>query len=223
MSMHRHFASARILLLCSALFLACGAMSRPARADDDRLNGSWVLDGDRSESYGSASKKINEQILAYRKRQRAKQFGDSNRQRSANQYDNQRRATEDLMREDLGDINWSLTDDLSAVMEAKALKIYQSRMCAVLYDKRLKRLFPINPDGNSYSVKGNEVAHDEVGKTLGWFEGKRLVIDTDIKGGDRLVEKLTVDDTGNELTVLTQLTRRDLGRMVEYKRIYQRE
>ena len=208
---------------CLAALLLALVLAPPSRAEDDRLNGSWVLDAERSESYKSAADKVNQQILAYRKRQRAKQFGDSNRQRASNKYDNQRQAAEEMIREDRGDINWTLTDELSAVMEAKAIKIYQSRMCAVLYDKRVKRLFPINPDGNSYSVKGNEVAKDEVGKTIGWFEGKRLVIDTDVKGGDRLAEKFTVDDSGDELTVMTRLNRRDLNRSVEYKRIYRRE
>lgn len=214
--------SSTLSRLCAATLLVC-VLAPTARAEDDRLNGSWTLDAERSETYKSAAEKVNSQILEYRKRQRAKQFGDSNRQRSSNKYDNQRRAAEDLMREDRGEINWALTDELSAVMEASALKIYQARMCAILYDKRLKRLFPINPDGNSYSVKGNQVAKDEVGKTLGWFEGKRLVIETDVRGGDRLAEKLEVNEAGDELNVETRLTRRDLGRTIQYKRIYRRD
>lgn len=148
--------SSTLSRLCAATLLVC-VLAPTVRAEDDRLNGSWTLDAERSETYKAAADKVNSQILEYRKRQRAKQFGDSNRKRSSNKYDNQRMAAEDLMREDRGEINWALTDELSALMEASALKIYQARMCAILYDKRLKRLFPINPDGNSYSVDRKSV------------------------------------------------------------------
>ena len=107
-------------------------------------------------------------------------------------------------------------------MEAKTIKIYQSRMCAMLYDKKFKRLFAINPEGNSYSAKGTEFAHDDLGRTFGYFEGQTLVIDTDLKGGDQLVEKISLDETGNELQINTRYRRADLSRTLTYKRIFKR-
>lgn len=216
----------RPFLACALRLLPLLALLMPviaAQAEDERLNGNWTLDVERSESYDGAAQRINEQVMALRKRHREEHFDKGERPRSSNKYDAQRLAAEERIREDTVNISWTLTDELTAMLQGKTLKIYQSRMCAVLYDKTLKRLFPINPAGNSYSLKGNEVAHDTLGNTVSWFEGKRLVVDTDIQGGDRLIEHFTVSEDGNELTLLAKLRRSDLGRTVEFKRVFLRD
>lgn len=212
----------RLSTLCLLLGLVLGlGLPTLARADTDKMNGNWVLDAERSERYQDAVKVLKTQLLKLRKRQKKNQFTASGGQ-GGNKYYEQERYSKELRAEDTVSVDWDLPPALAAVMEAQTIKIYQARMCAVLYDKKLKRLFAINPEGNSYSAKGTEFAHDDLGRTFGYFEGQTLVIDTDIKGGDRLVEKMNVDETGNELTVETRYRRSDLARTLTYKRIFTR-
>jgi hypothetical protein len=198
-------------------------LSQRAAAESEKLNGSWVLDEEQSESYIGATKILKAQLLKLQKRHVKQSFDNSHKGgQGGNKYYEQQRASSELRAADTVDVDWSLPGDLDVVMKAKTIKIYQSRMCAVLYDKRFKRLFAINPAGNSYSAKGTEFAHDGLGRTFGYFEREVLVIDTDIKGGDRLVEKFSLNDSGDELKILTRYRRTDLDRTLEYTRIYHR-
>ena len=206
------------LWCCLGLTLPLGA-----QADSEKLNGNWVLDDAKSESYIGATKILKAQLLKLRKRHVKQDFDRSHGGgKGGNKYYEQERASSELRAADTVDVDWTLPGDLDVVMKAKTIKIYQSRMCAVLYDKRFKRLFAINPAGNSYSAKGTEFAHDGLGRTFGYFEREVLVIDTDIKGGDRLLEKFSLDAAGEELKILTRYRRTDLDRTLEYTRIYHR-
>ncbi|MBK6658146.1 MAG: hypothetical protein IPG43_08400 [Proteobacteria bacterium] len=49
-----------------------------------------------------------------------------------------------------------------------------------------------------------------------------MIVDTDIKGGDRLLEKISLDDSANELHIETRYRRSDLARTLTYKRIFRR-
>lgn len=210
-------------LVVAVLFCIGLALPQRAAADSDKLNGSWVLDEAKSESYIGATMILKAQLLKLQKRHVKQSFDKSHSGgQGGNKYYEQERASSELRAADTVDVDWALPGDLDVVMKAKTIKIYQSRMCAVLYDKRFKRLFAINPAGNSYSAKGTEFAHDGLGRTFGYFERETLVIDTDVKGGDRLLEKFSLDDTGEELKILTRYRRTDLDRTLEYARIYRR-
>lgn len=206
------------------LLLVLGTLlAAPGYADNEQLNGNWVLDEAQSESYKDAVKVTKDQIMKLRKRHKKQAFSASKSSGyGSNKYYEQERNSNEIRAEDTIDVDWSLPVELETVMESKTIKIYQSRMCAVLYDKKFKRLFAINPDGNSYSAKGTELAHDDIGRTFGYFEGQTLVIDTDIKGGDRLLERLKLDESGNELTIETKYRRTDLARTLSYKRVFRR-
>lgn len=218
-AMHSHPFPARVKRLLPLLVLLLPLTA--ARADDDRLNGNWSLDPGGSESYDSATRRVDDQIAAQRKRRREGRFNMDSLTRASDRLDGRGPTAGSHTRG--GNINWSLTDELSAMLEGKTVKIYQSRMCAVLYDKSVKRLFPINTIGKSYSLKGNGAVQDTLGETVSWFEGKRLVVDTDIKGGDRLIEHFTVSEDGKELTLLAKLRRSDLARTIEFKRVFRRD
>lgn len=209
-------------LLRALLLVASIALPALARADTEQLNGNWILDEAQSESYKDAVKTAKEQITKLHKRKKAAGFGGGSRLQGGNKYFEQARASKEIRAEDTLDIDWKLPEPLSTVMRAKALKIYQSRMCAVLYDKTFKRLFAINPEGNSYSAKGTEFARDELGRIFGYFAGQTLVIDTEIKGGDRLTERFSLDESGSELKILTKYRRTDLARTLEFTRVFRR-
>lgn len=215
----RRFA-ARTLVLAALLCLGW-ALPLAATADTEKLNGNWVLDEAASESYIGATKIVKAQLLKLNRRHKD-QFSSDKRGQGGNKYYEQERASKQLRASDTVDVDWTLPGDLDIVMKAKSVKIYQARMCAVLYDKRFKRLIAINPAGNSYSAKGTEFAHDALGRAFSYFERETLVIDTDVKGGDQLIEKFSLDEAGEALKILTKYRRSDLGRTLEYTRVYRR-
>ena len=208
--------------LIGLLLVASIALPALARADTEQLNGNWILDEAQSESYKDAVKTAKEQMTKAHKRQKKAGFGGGSRQQGGNKYFEQERASKEIRAEDTLDVDWELPEPLSTVMRAKALKIYQARMCVVLYDKTFKRLFAINPAGNSYSAKGTEFARDDLGRIFGYFAGQTLVIDTEIKGGDKLTERFSLDESGSELKILTKYRRSDLARTLEYTRVFRR-
>ncbi len=205
------------------LFCLSSALPVTAAADTEKLNGNWVLDEVASESYIGATKILKAEILKLNRRHSKDKFPTENKSgHRGNKYYEQERASKRLRAADTVDVDWTLPGDLDIVMKAKTIKIYQARMCAVMYDKRFKRLIAINPAGNSYSAKGTEFAHDGLGRAFSYFERETLVIDTDVKGGDQLIEKFSLDESGEELKILTKYRRSDLNRTLEYTRIYRR-
>lgn len=209
-------------LLLGLLLVVSITLPTLARADTAQLNGNWILDEAQSESYKDAVKTAKELITKAAKREKKAGFGGGSRQQGGNKYFEHEHASKEIRAEDTLDIDWELPEPLSTVMLAKALKIYQARMCAVLYDKKFKRLFAINPEGNSYSAKGTEFARDDLGRIFGYFAGQTLVIDTEVKGGDRLTERFSLDESGSELKILTKYRRSDLARTLEYTRVFRR-
>jgi hypothetical protein len=210
-------------LMLALLFV--GSITLPAAyAETDKLNGNWVLDAEQSESYKDAVRVAKDQIMKQHKRRKQQQLRASGgTSTTGNKYFEQEQRSRQVDARDTVDVDWSLPVQLQTVMEAKTLKIYQARMCAMLYDKKLKRLFAINPDGKSYSAKGEDFAQrDDIGSTVGYFEGQTLVIDTDIKGGDRLLERIKLDESSDQLVVETRYRRTDLARTLQYKRVFRR-
>jgi hypothetical protein len=211
----------RVLIL-AALFCSGITQPRTATADTEKLNGNWVLDEAVSESYVGATKILKAELLKRNRRRTKDGFNSDSKGHRGNKYYEQERASKRLRAADTVNVDWTLPGDLDVVMKAKTVKIYQSRMCAVLYDQRFKRLIAINPAGNSYSAKGTEFARDGLGRAFSYFERETLVIDTEVKGGDQLIEKFSLDEAGDELKILTRYRRSDLGRTMEYTRVYRR-
>ena len=88
--------------------------------------------------------------------------------------------------------------------------------------QKIKRLIAINPARNSYAIIDNASPRGTTGRSVGFFASGMLNIDADVEGGDRLIETLALDTTGNALTVTVKLRRSDVGRPLEFKRVYVR-
>lgn len=211
----------RILLLLNSIALV--VVAAPAwSATTDQFNGTWVLAQSEQETFEAKAQELTEKLNEANRKRAEKRFIDSSRRPTGDRFYAQQESTERTINEDARSISWSLDDDLRAMFEAESIKLYQARLCAILYDKKVKRLIALNPNGRSYSRSGNEIAHDAIGKTVGFFENGALVLDTDLAGGDRLIEHFSLDAAGDELTLEIKLRRRDLGRTLEFKRVYTR-
>ena len=211
-----------LLVLCGCLLLAVATGS--ARADDARFNGSWVLDAARSEDFAPSLQAFNEKLQArkHKKTQGDRHFGGLGGElRSNNAYSGES-AVSKAAHKSTVITEWQISDDLRTLLEAQTIKLYQANLCAILYDKKLKRLVSINNDRNSYALTDNASPRDAIGRSVSYIEGGMLIVDTDIIGGDRLIESFALNDTGTELTVAVKLRRGDVGRPLEFKRVYTR-
>lgn len=211
---------ARAAMLVGVLIVG-GSAVLPAYADNQQFNGSWVLDPTASEDFAVALKKFNEMIKA-QKHKHAKHFMNEQKTKGANQFYSHETETMTAIEEDSRIMIWDVSDDLRTLLAAKTLKLYQANLCALLYDKKIKRLVSVNLDGKSYSLSGNQSSRDALGRSTGYFDQGALVIDTDVDGGDRLVERFTLDTDASHLTITVKLRRTDVGRTLEYKRVYAR-
>ena len=216
----RHYFAAHRRLTCS-LLLALILMPLHARADSAQLNGSWVLDTARSEDFAAVLKTFNENIKTHYHKN-SKHFMDTKAGRSGNQFYSREEESTKEIHEDSRVMLWDVNEELQTLLTAKTIKLYQAHLCALLYDKKIKRLVAINPAGNSYSKSGNASMQDNIGHTLSYFDKDALVIDTDVAGGDRLIERFALEADGSALTVTVKLRRSDVGRTLEFKRVYTR-
>jgi hypothetical protein len=187
------------------------------------FTGSWILNAPRSDEFQVKAEELTTAINERLRKRKAKRFEDYNRERKQGQFSSQQAATMRMMHEDARSLSWELDDDLSAMLEGKSIRIYQSNLCAVLYDKKFKRLVSINPKGRSVSRTRNAVANDKVGRSVAFFEDAGLVIDTDLLGGDRLIERFVLNEDGAQMTLDVEYRRRDLGRSLTFTRYFIRE
>jgi len=210
--------SRRLLLVAALVWIqATAAQETPS------FSGTWVLNAPRSDEFQVKAEELTTEINERLRKRRAKRFEDYNRDRKQGQFSSQQAATMRMMHEDARSLSWELDDDLTAMLEGKSIRIYQSNLCAVLYDKKLKRLVSINPKGRSVSRTRNPVANDSVGRSVAFFEDGGLVIDTDLNGGDRLIERFVLGEDGAQMTLDVEYRRRDLGRSLKFTRYFVRE
>ena len=75
----------------------------------------------------------------------------------------------------------------------------------ILYDNSQKRLLTINPSGRAYSYSGTEVTNDYVGRSLTYFDGDVLVIETTGTTGMEFIEKYRLEEDTSQLVQLLEI------------------
>lgn len=187
------------------------------------LNGTWTLDEAASDDVDEAGRAFNKELNELERERTKQKFDRDQRTRAGNKYDEQRLATEALIREDHRSRNWDIPEDVRTLVETPSLKLYQGRKVAILYGEAAKRLLTINPAGRAFSVSGTQITRDEFGRALTYVDGEAVVVETDLTSGDRLVERFETADGGSRLvyTVRFQLAAR--GPWLEFQRLFDRQ
>lgn len=212
-----------------ALLLACGAAPASAANDTSRFNGAWAIDAERSEEFDGLLDEFNERLVQHQKKKKVESHGaftglggelKSNNAYMGKEEDRKSR----LRRKERVKVKaWELEPPVRAVLEAKSIRLEQGDKNAITYDDGLKRLVTTVSEDEASTLQARPSTHDDVGRSTSHMDAGSLVVDTDTEAGDRLIETFTLNDTATELTLTAKVRRSDVGKPIEFKRVYRRQ
>lgn len=210
------------------LALACGAVPAFAANDSSRFDGAWALDSDRSEEFGGLLDEFNDRLVQHQKKKKVEGHGaftGLGGELSANNAymgkDEDRKSQ--LRRKERVKVKpWELAPPVRAVLEAKSIRLEQGEKFAITYDDGLKRLVTTVSEDEASTLQARPSTRDEVGRSTSHMEAGAVVVDTDTEAGDRLIETFSLNDTATELTLAAKVRRSDVGKPIEFKRVYKR-
>ena len=165
----------------------------------EALSGDWALDEELSDEFNAASKALNKAIKKARRKAESEnqKFDTGSKPRERNRYDSQVRATEAQIKDSTAEKYWGGPAAQNLIFQTHTIKFYVGRKVVILYDNSQKRLLTINPSGRAYSYSGTEVTNDYVGRSLTYFDGDVLVVETTGTTGMEFIEKYRVaEETG---------------------------
>lgn len=216
-------------LACCALLLACGATPASAASDTPRFNGVWALDTEHSEEFDGRLEEFNEHLVEHQKKKKVEGHGAfaglGGELAANNSYMGQEEDRKSRLRrkERVKVKAWELAPPVRAVLEAKSIRLEQGDKNAITYDDGLKRLVTTVSEDEASTLQARPSTRDEVGRSTSHMEAGSLVVDTDTEAGDRLVETFTLNDAATELTLTAKVRRSDVGKPIEFKRVYRRQ
>lgn len=209
-----------VIGVCCAVVFGGVAMNAPAAAA--ALNGTWQLDAAASDDLDQAAEALADRLNAQARKSRDERFDRSRTRNTGNRYDRQVEAVESMIREDNRSLDWGGPPAVREMLGVETLKLYQSRKVVILYGGVRKRLLTINPAGRAYSVSGQELNHDELGRSLAFVDDGDLVVETELNSGGQLVERFSTDAAGERLVVSIQQRSLRKGPWLEFERVFQR-
>lgn len=202
------------------LVLACVLYhAADTRADPRSFNGTWTLNQEGSQTFEGAGKERNKSLLAKVRLKRAKELDPKYHERdSAAEH----RQSVELLSDDERPATWIAMDEVAPLLEAESIKLYFARKIAILYGAERKRLLTLNASGRSYTVSGSTLTKDDIGTSLAYLEGGAMVIETDTRWGERLVERFELNETSEHLLVTVRMQQIAKGPWLEFERVFDR-
>lgn len=209
-------------LLIALIGILCHGPS--IAADPKSFNGTWVLDGEESQNLKDAGKERNKELLQERRLKHKQEFDRSSGTPSGKHGGMiaHAGAVDKMIREDQRPLPWEVTEEIEAVIEAESIKLYYARKIAILYGRERKRLLTVNPSGRSFSVSGSAITKDDIGTSMTYLEDGSIVIETDTRWRDKMIERFTLNDTSEQLLVTIRLQQVGQGPWLEYVRVFDR-
>ena len=208
-----------VIALSCALFFGPRALSDPKS-----FNGTWLLHAQESQSFKDAGKEKNEDLLRMRREKHRQEFNrDSGTPSGPRGMVAHANAANKMIREDERPPPWEVVDEIEAMIEAESIKLYYARKIAILYGDARKRLLKVNPAGRSFSISGTKITNDEIGTSLTYMEDGTIVIETDTRWRDKLVERFALNDTSEQMLVTIRLQQVGTGPWLEYTRVFDRQ
>ena len=209
------------------LALTCVLCRAPdIRADMQSFNGTWTLNEEASQTFKEAGKARNKEVLKDRRLQHKTEFdqrpGTSSGRSKPGGIAGHVQASTEMMREDERPPVWEATDEVAQMLEAESIKLYYARKIAILYGAERKRLLTVNSAGRSFSVKGSSITKDDIGTSLTYLEDETIVIETDTRWRDKLIERFELNDTSEHLLVTIKMQQIGQGPWLEYVRVFDR-
>ncbi len=173
----------------------------------EALSGDWALDEELSDEFNAVSKALNKAIKKARRKAESEnqKFDTGSKPRERNRYDSQVRATEAQIKDSTAEKYWGGPEAQNLIFQTHTIKFYVGRKVVILYDNSQKRLLTINPSGRAYSYSGTEVTNDYVGRSLTYFDGDVLVIETTGTTGMEFIEKYRLEEDTGQLVQLLEI------------------
>jgi len=91
-----------------------------------------------------------------------------------------------------------------------------------IYADGYERSVVPNPGGRVFTASGSELVKTEIGFTLAYWDTTTLVLETRIKGGGKLSERVSASEDGTRLSVDIEIDRRDWKWIAKLGRIFDR-
>jgi hypothetical protein len=197
------------------ILLAC---SMSALADPAPIIGRWQLDTAAS---GNAAKELKGIQQSKRKRSsKAEQ-----RHSSGQGGSTQQRYWEEA---NAGN-EWRHTDALGyagpmqRLLESENLEIVPNdKGYLFIYADGYERSVAPNPGGRVFTASGEELVKTEIGYTLAYWDAATLVLETRIKGGGKLTERVSTSKDGSRLSMSIEIDRRDWKWIAKVGRFFDR-
>lgn len=198
------------------LALACVLCYAPdTRADPRSFNGLWTLNEAESQTFEDAGKERNKESLRKRRIKHGKEL-------DAAETEFARGHGIELLRKDQRPRPWSATGGVGEMLETESIKLYYGRKIAILYGAQRRRLLALNPGGRAFSLSGSTVTKDDIGDSIAFLDDRTIVIETDTRWGDKLVERFELNDTSEHLLVTVRMQQIPQGPWLEYVRVFDR-
>ena len=198
------------------LALACVLCHAPNTLADPRsFNGTWTLNKEDSQTFEDAGKERNKELLQKRRVKHAQELDSG-----AGEFE--RGQGIELLRKDERPLPWDTTGEVAKMLEAESIKLYYDRKIAILYGAERKRLLVVNPAGRSFSVSGSTVTKDDIGASQAYLKDGAIVIETDTRWGDTLVERFELNDTSDQLLITVRMQQITQGPWLEFMRVFDR-
>ena len=192
-------------------------------ADARTFNGTWTLNATGSQTFEAAGEELNKALLRELRLERTHEMdGRPSKSSSKHSGKSSHDQSMELLRHDERPVPWDAADELAQMLEAESIKLYYARKFAILYGVERKRLLTVNPAGRSFSVKGTTVTKDDIGTSLAYLEDGAIVIETDTRWHDKLVERFELNETADHLRVTIRMQQVILGPWLEYVRVFDR-
>ena len=209
----------RILQAATAVLLM-GILSNLASAlpQDDPLVGWWQLDDTRSTESSKELKGIREN-----KRIRRSEInsGQSRGPGSATMRRYWQHANEGKQWKHSKEL--AHAGPLQRIIESENLEILRDETgYLIIYADGFERRVIPNPGGRVFTASGDELVETAIGFTLAYWEQAVLVLETRIKAGGKLTERISTSPTADRLTIKVEIDRRDWKWVAKLDRIFDR-
>ena len=206
-----NFVLAAILVYVSAAHFACA---------DSRIRGAWTLNVQQSDELQKQTKLLNDKLNAERREREYRKDPRQKKSSSRNRFQATADAVEAMIREDSRSLDWSISSEIQTILDCDSIKLYQSDKVVVMYGQELKRLLRINPAGRAFSVSGQEITEDGIGRSLTFVEKGELIIETRPFDGGKLIERYSLDSETGALLQKLEVLEREGGPKLEMSRYF---
>ena len=202
--------------------LVLGVLPFQLIADDSRdISGFWTLNAELSDD---ADKKFKD-LVKSQKKKFALRKAEEKREKSAAGGATFKRYWEHVADQ----AEWNKL--ASAVHDGTLLSLMFATRLAIAatdigfkawYDDGYVRDIKPNPNGRVFTASGDEIISDGIGRTLAFWRGAKLNLETRGKKRGKIFETMSVSPDRSQLTITLEIDRKDWAKVVTLKQVFDR-